>query len=59
MFYCQDCKSTRKTSTCTVDPKHTVYKYWWTFGPDDNHKNNFKVYYNPDGTVNRETPISE
>ena len=59
MFYCQDCKSTRKNSQCPVSEKHKVYKYWWTFAPDDNHRQPYKVWYKPDGTIDRETAINE
>ena len=57
MFYCDECKSERLNSVCNVCGKQ-ARKYWWTFGPDDKHKTSYKVYYKPDGSVDRETSIS-
>jgi len=56
MFYCDNCKVQQFNGICAICGDKTR-KYWWTFPKDARHPNvphGFKVFYNPDGTIQRE-----
>jgi len=57
MYWCKDCELETPSAQCKFCGGTNTYKYWWTFAAKPGHSHGTKVFYNEDGTVDREVTL--